>query len=305
MTDPEKAAIERPELAQEYGQDHPWSAFTQWHKDFHVWGRIVWPCKQPLRCLWRYTRKTNAILDQNGQHVCAATQIPKQSAVIESLNNLHESAFALEIAAGVSTGAEPRTPGTQIADSILRRIAKRYENCEVHIYHDMPCLTPVEAVLRCAQEEGFVLTNIVPTAPNPSPAAPPMTSATWPHLSLPPTGSMSPEEPPPAEVDLVKKWRELSAGEPTIAGGREQGAKMAFAACASELESWRVSRTLSADQVIEECAESIAENLAFLEDMAAQERDKAKQHIVEMLQAAFKGRTLLTPATPRVTEEPK
>jgi hypothetical protein len=58
-----------------------------------------------------------------------------------------------------STG---RDAGTQIADDILRRIALRYRNCEVHIYPDLPELTPVEGVLRCAQEEGFHLTSTIP-----------------------------------------------------------------------------------------------------------------------------------------------
>ena len=52
-----------------------------------------------------------------------------------------------------------------IADDILRRIALRYKNCEVHIYPDLPELTPVEAVLRCAHEEGFVLTNRLAAVP--------------------------------------------------------------------------------------------------------------------------------------------
>jgi hypothetical protein len=47
----------------------------------------------------------------------------------------------------------------EVADDILMRIALRYRNCFVHIY-DVPELTPVEGVLRCAAEEGFVL---VPT----------------------------------------------------------------------------------------------------------------------------------------------
>ncbi len=70
------------------------------------------------------------------------------------------------------TPAAPRDPqGTALADEILLRIAKRYESCSVNIYPDMPCLTPVEAVLRCAQEEGFVLRSNVPAAPaEPAPA---------------------------------------------------------------------------------------------------------------------------------------
>ena len=53
----------------------------------------------------------------------------------------------------------PAAPGAVLADAILRRIAMRYKNCKVHIFPDLPELTPVEAVLRCAQEEGFHLTN--------------------------------------------------------------------------------------------------------------------------------------------------
>lgn len=59
----------REELEQEYGQDHPWKEFDVWHKDFHKEasaGPIAWPCREPLRCLWRYTRKTGAILNQTG-----------------------------------------------------------------------------------------------------------------------------------------------------------------------------------------------------------------------------------------------
>lgn len=62
-------------------------------------------------------------------------------------------------------GAEAGKPGAVVADEILMRIAKRYENSSVNIYPDMPYLTPVEGVLRCAQEEGFILTSIVPAAP--------------------------------------------------------------------------------------------------------------------------------------------
>lgn len=56
-----------------------------------------------------------------------------------------------------------------IADDIIRRIAERYKTCQVRIYPDSPERTPVEAVLRCAMEEGFVLTNRIP----PALAAPP------------------------------------------------------------------------------------------------------------------------------------
>jgi hypothetical protein len=62
----------------------------------------------------------------------------------------------------------------ELADQILRRIAERYKNCSVNIYHDLPELTPVEAVLRCAQEEGFTLRQNVPhasgAAPQPLPS---------------------------------------------------------------------------------------------------------------------------------------
>jgi hypothetical protein len=40
---------------------------------------------------------------------------------------------------------------------MLLKIAKRYGKCEVHIFPDCPELTPVEGVIRCAKEEGFVL----------------------------------------------------------------------------------------------------------------------------------------------------
>jgi hypothetical protein len=45
-----------------------------------------------------------------------------------------------------------------LAQDILNRIATRYKNCGVRIFPNFPELTPVEAVLRCAKEEGFVLT---------------------------------------------------------------------------------------------------------------------------------------------------
>lgn len=61
--------------------------------------------------------------------------------------------------------AAPQGASAMLADDILRRIAKRYANCEVRIYPDLPELTPVEAVLRCAQAEGFILTNVVLPAP--------------------------------------------------------------------------------------------------------------------------------------------
>ena len=51
---------------QEYGIDHPWEAFDNWHKiDHEVYG-YSWPCATPLRCLWRFTRKTGTILTQEG-----------------------------------------------------------------------------------------------------------------------------------------------------------------------------------------------------------------------------------------------
>ena len=59
----------RLELEQEYGEDHPWPQFDVWHKEFHEiadGGPIAWPCRQPLRCFWRWTRKTGTTLNQNG-----------------------------------------------------------------------------------------------------------------------------------------------------------------------------------------------------------------------------------------------
>jgi hypothetical protein len=50
----------------------------------------------------------------------------------------------------------------QLADDVLRRIATRYKDCEVNIYPDFPELSPVKAVLRCAMQEGFVLTSKIP-----------------------------------------------------------------------------------------------------------------------------------------------
>lgn len=55
------------EPEQEYGIDHPWKNFDVWHKIEHEVNDIRWPCKKPLRCLWRYLRKTNNILTQCGE----------------------------------------------------------------------------------------------------------------------------------------------------------------------------------------------------------------------------------------------
>jgi hypothetical protein len=66
-----------------------------------------------------------------------------------------------------STGAHEMTRREAehvIAEEILKRIARRYENCNLNIYPDMPVLTPVEAVLRCAAEEGFALVQREPVA---------------------------------------------------------------------------------------------------------------------------------------------
>lgn len=61
----EQAAPERqPEI--EYGQEHPWKRFDDWHAVDHQLVGYSWPCTRPLRCLWRYTRKTDAVLDQRG-----------------------------------------------------------------------------------------------------------------------------------------------------------------------------------------------------------------------------------------------
>lgn len=54
----------------------------------------------------------------------------------------------------------------------------RYKNCKVHIFPDLPELTPVEAVLRCAQEEGFHLTN-APAAQDKPPAVAESFEAWW------------------------------------------------------------------------------------------------------------------------------
>ena len=56
----------RREPPQEYGQDHPWESFNLWHKIDHDIRKVEWPCTMPLRCLWRYTRKTDAFLTQKG-----------------------------------------------------------------------------------------------------------------------------------------------------------------------------------------------------------------------------------------------
>jgi len=82
-------------------------------------------------------------------------------------------------------------PGPALADLILRRIAERYKNCEIKIFPDLPELSPVEAVLRCAREEGFVLTN------RPASAAPQA------------TGGLR---------ELVEKWHRIGALAPCICG---------------------------------------------------------------------------------------
>lgn len=54
-------------MEQEYGKDHPWTGFDKWHAFHHVSGKIKLPCQYPLRCLWRYLRKTDQILTQDGE----------------------------------------------------------------------------------------------------------------------------------------------------------------------------------------------------------------------------------------------
>lgn len=70
-----------PEMPQEYGQEHPWKAFDEWHKQHHE-GKYSWPCAHPLRCLWRYTRKTGALLNQRGN---VAQTIPLPKAKVEEI----------------------------------------------------------------------------------------------------------------------------------------------------------------------------------------------------------------------------
>lgn len=53
-------------LDQEYGQDHPWKQFDRWHEEFHRMSNRTLPCRIPLRCFWRWTRKTGVIIDQTG-----------------------------------------------------------------------------------------------------------------------------------------------------------------------------------------------------------------------------------------------
>lgn len=73
--------------------------------------------------------------------------------------------------------AQPEPPRSEnlraaqetIVNDILIRIAKRYKNCTVNIYPDLPELTPVEAVLRCAAEEGFMLAQKSTLAAQPEP----------------------------------------------------------------------------------------------------------------------------------------
>lgn len=75
------------------------------------------------------------------------------------LGTIHRTEAATSDPLAKPEGDARAEAGQQLADDILRRIAKRYANCEVYIHADLPELTPVEAVLRCAQEEGFILTN--------------------------------------------------------------------------------------------------------------------------------------------------
>ena len=75
--------------------------------------------------------------------------------------------FAAEVRALATPPPQPVEQGDlreALANDILRRIALRYRDCKVNIYPDLPELTPVEAVLRCAAEEGFVLTTNLPEA---------------------------------------------------------------------------------------------------------------------------------------------
>lgn len=98
----------------------------------------------------------------------AASQ-PPAPATLEAASKRMENPEQHENSAAPATSGESELR-QQIADSIVRRIAERYKNCNVHIYHDFPEMTPVEAVLRCAAEEGFVLTNHIPAAPTPDDA---------------------------------------------------------------------------------------------------------------------------------------
>jgi hypothetical protein len=55
---------------------------------------------------------------------------------------------------------EEHDPGRfSVPMSVMKRIAARYAGSRVHIFPHLPELTPVEAVLRCAREEGFILAS--------------------------------------------------------------------------------------------------------------------------------------------------
>lgn len=59
----------RIEPEQQDGKDHPWIEFDSWHAAYHEGmgiAPIAWPCSQPLRCLWRFTQESGAMLDQYG-----------------------------------------------------------------------------------------------------------------------------------------------------------------------------------------------------------------------------------------------
>ena len=61
--------------------------------------------------------------------------------------------------AHVAASAHPPDQHAQAVFSDVERIARRYKNCAVNIYPECPEMSPVEAVLRCAKEEGFILTT--------------------------------------------------------------------------------------------------------------------------------------------------
>ena len=74
--DPVEAKVEvKKHREREYGIDHPWRTFDNWHKTDHEAYGYSWPCTTPLRCLWRYTRKTDNVLTQEGTELRAALAV--------------------------------------------------------------------------------------------------------------------------------------------------------------------------------------------------------------------------------------
>lgn len=125
-----------PEMPQEYGQEHPWKAFDEWHKQHHE-GKYSWPCAHPLRCLWRYTRKTGALLNQRGN---VAQTIPLPNAKVEEIAEqvasvrykLSMSASHKEIVAAIADILRPYFPADAPLQELkeIHRLAIQHERVD-------------------------------------------------------------------------------------------------------------------------------------------------------------------------------